>query len=413
MLFHKSNESRRFPTIFFRAGFCAVIVAGILPSAVTAQPPEAPKGAPNKYVEDEAGSEIGKSGVITDASPDKTDVLIDVHSHTVGPSRVSGSAMSPPASLSVSSIFGITTAPLVINWERGSDGQPVWRIEKTSEFSPVQSRLPMAGTLKDIDRLNGQRIIHTGWYPRGDNWDVYLRSQSGVIHLDGSANVGIDQVLRAAQLGNVPLSGSNTIVFNALPYETARIPSLKELSRMEVSLRRSDWIDLNRRIDDAQDPLTGTVFAKVYSRATATKMALLNELRDGDSNVLLIYAHFDGVNLVLPGSMGGEISMDELRALHRTDGLHRPSRDRVVVLASCNAASEDSENQSLASILLKNGIATSVFATDQLYSAQNIPSLLKDLFSNKPIRSAAPNLKQFVGLLDVHPLLLGRDYLSE
>jgi hypothetical protein len=89
----------------------------------------------------------------------------------------------------------------------------------------------------------------------------------------------------------------------------------------------------------------------------AEKEHLLEELREGDSNVVLIFAHSDGRQIYLPGKSGSSISVEELRAVK-----HWKSPDRVVILVACEAGTVNQGTESIAEALLASDLATTVFA---------------------------------------------------
>jgi len=133
-----------------------------------------------------------------------------------------------------------------------------------------------------------------------------------------------------------------------------------------------------------------------FDHPFAAKKAILNELGTGTSDVVLIYAHFDGERLHLPGREGTyedhTISVDEIASLKRT-----VSSDRIIVLVACETA-KPRNGRSLASLLLQHGLARTVFATEQKYDARNIPAPMKKLREPVPLREAGGQLMQYVEL---------------
>jgi hypothetical protein len=210
-----------------------------------------------------------------------------------------------------------------------------------------------------------------------------------VIHEKTSANADPRAIHEATELGGRVLDPGTTKVFNALPQETDPRASSIELQRMGgIVGTRDAWAAVNRRIRESAEGFT------VHS---AKKTALLSELQYGNSSVVVIYAHFDGERLYLPGSNGETMSVDEIASIDRT----RDStvRNRVIILASCSTAAKpvNSQAQSLVQVLLQKGIARTVFATDRPYDARDIPALMARLKS-MPLREASGALQQHVEL---------------
>jgi len=146
-----------------------------------------------------------------------------------------------------------------------------------------------------------------------------------------------------------------------------------------------DWADLNKRIND---------LANRFPAQVADKKTLLDELHYGDSPFILIYAHFDGERLYLPGVDGDTLSVDEIATIHRAND---PTvRERVIVLVACSTAAVR-QSESLVQTMLRLGIARSVFATDRPYNAREIPALMERLRA-KPLREAGGQLHQHVEL---------------
>jgi hypothetical protein len=170
---------------------------------------------------------------------------------------------------------------------------------------------------------------------------------------------------------------------------------------MQIGGDTKAWKNINGRIADVSDKAQSS--EKIQAKV-ATKKELLDELEYGSSDVIIVYAHYDDVHqrLHLPGGSGENhanlsdhsISVDEIAKLNRTAG----AQNRVIILASCSTARHQGSVDSLAQVLLKHGIARSVFATDEPYNATNIPDMMQRLQAKAPLRKATGQLRQYVEL---------------
>jgi hypothetical protein len=98
----------------------------------------------------------------------------------------------------------------------------------------------------------------------------------------------------------------------------------------------------------------------IHADLLRRRQALLNEFATGTSNLILVYAHFDGVTLHVPdaaGRPGVGITLDDIKAL-----ADRPdARDRVIVLVACSTGKAAAGDCSLVSLLLKRRLARVAF----------------------------------------------------
>jgi len=251
---------------------------------------------------------------------------------------------------------------------------------------------------------SGSAIVNSGDVPRGSNWAELTGNKGAVtvIHQQESLNRDWNQISQATALADRPLPPARTVIFNALPQETAPRASEDELRRMNIVGKTESWKALNDQIRNSSAGIQSHV---------ATKQALLTELATGDSDVIVVYAHFDGLRLHLPGGSAANhanladytIGVDELAKINRTGS---PAKNRVIVLAACSTAAHASNADSLVQVLLKQGIAGSVLATDKPYDARNIPDLMQRLKSQQPLRQAGGQLRQYVELRPISPLQL-------
>jgi hypothetical protein len=260
---------------------------------------------------------------------------------------------------------------------------------------------------EELEKLyaSGYPVVNSGDVPSGSNWRAFTadKGEFTVVHEKGSANRDWEEVSGATALANHPLDPAHTVVFNALPQETEREAGVRERSRMGVAGSTAAWKAVNERIGKASEG---------YQSHLATKQALLDELQHGTADVIVVYAHFDGERLHLPGGSGANhgslsdhtISIEELAKIDRAMSPMSLANPRVIVLAACNTASHPANVDSLVQVLLKRGIARTVLATDQPYDARDIPDLMQRLQAKTPLRKAGGQLRQYVELHPPSPL---------
>jgi hypothetical protein len=94
----------------------------------------------------------------------------------------------------------------------------------------------------------------------------------------------------------------------------------------------------------------------------------------------------------MPGLTGGRITIDELDKITREQAPWR-----TVVLLACTAGFVSQKTASIAEIMVKNRLAASVFATDQLVLADQLPDLFKQLMQpGSSLKSVFKDLRQIV-----------------
>ena len=283
----------------------------------------------------------------------------------------------------------LLTIPARVEWERSRDPKlpsTAYRILP----GPPQQRIKLDRI--DLKKLQESRlpIVYSGDIPRGEAWQKFIAEQSSttIIHEPTSANRDLLSIAEATALGKRPLS-HNAKVFNALPQESD--PAASHQERIHMGLQNTGTAEAWRSLNESIRPEV-----EGFDHPFAAKKAILNELSTGTSDVVLIYAHFDGERLHLPGRAGTyedhTISVDEIANLKRT-----VSSDRIIVLVACETA-KPRNGRSLASVLLQHGLARTVFATEQKYDARNIPALMKKLREPVPLREAGGQLMQYVEL---------------
>ena len=118
----------------------------------------------------------------------------------------------------------------------------------------------------------------------------------------------------------------------------------------------------------------------------ATKPAVLDELQNGTSDTIVLFAHSQYGSIRLPG--GESITREELLAIRRDT-----APLRTVVLVSCDTGNVDREAASIAEILLQNNIASIVIAPQGLVSATAIPGMLREFVGEGKTLNAVFNTR--------------------
>jgi hypothetical protein len=156
---------------------------------------------------------------------------------------------------------------------------------------------------------------------------------------------------------------------------------------MRIGGEAHDWQQLNDDIANES--------RRFQPARTATKATLLDEFNHGTSNVILLYAHFDGFTLHMPdhnGRDGVGVTLDDIKAL-----ADRPdAKDRVIILVACNTAKSKAGDSSLVSLLLKKRLARAVLATALPYDARRIPAFLNSISAGELPTKADPQLRLYV-----------------
>ena len=243
----------------------------------------------------------------------------------------------------------------------------------------------------------GRPVVHEGEIPSGAEWGAKWEAFTGLhrnlaVHVPESANREPHEIAEATALGTLVLQPARVKIFNALPNERTAERSAVERRRMGLERTGTveDWSGLNDRIRKSTE---GT-----FQMQTATRQAVLEELRHGSSDDILLYAHHSKGRIYLGGADtktgDGMITLEDLAGIVRRGD---PAvAHRRIVLVACRTA-DVGEAGSIARKLLQNGIARTVFATDKPYDAREIPALLERLKSQS-LQQGGGQLKQYVRL---------------
>ena len=289
---------------------------------------------------------------------------------------------------------------LTLSWSKEDSNRRVLRIKRGSSLERVFADV---GAGIDYSKLNG--LVSTsaitvieGDLPDSPKWHRWLSTscKACVLSSRHSPNNTPRSKALAALLGtNIPMP-RGLIAYNALPYERSVLRSVKERTRMRIQGSRRDWEAISDRIGKSLSGDTSGQVKASITLETANKDSVLKELREGDSDVLLIFAHSDGTRIYMPGSTGSSISVDELRAIRR-----KAPPVRAVILIACEAGSVNRGTHSIAEALLNSNLAMTVFAYPGVINATYIPEMLGKLGSRESLRDSLPGLYQIVGVQGV------------
>ena len=275
-----------------------------------------------------------------------------------------------------------------IHWETDPSGKALYapyRLEGTQRIDLKQS---------DISGfyLSGLDVLHTGpgtQDPAFHKFIIAKYPEHSIIHEKDSANQNQADLNWAMEVASRPVDPAKTVIFNATPQQRDASNFSSEKARMAIGGEAEDWAELN---DDIARRSRGFPPARV-----ATRAALLHEFATGTSNVILVYAHFDGATLHMPdtaGHQGVGITLADIDSLpNRSD-----AKDRVIVLVACSTGKAAAGDASLVSLLLKKRLARVVLATALPYDAQRIPAFLERLASGELPSQADPQLRPYVEL---------------
>jgi hypothetical protein len=218
---------------------------------------------------------------------------------------------------------------------------------------------------------NTPNVVRTGGELSAEvSLQLSLVQRTAAVHSPRSANVSVEQIRRAADLGNKVFNSKPAVILDGLPDPPRGPLGMWQLFSMKLSVWTGDaWRGLRRSLDfTTLGPQTRVLKA---DRAT-----VLEQLRNGHDNVLILIAHnTDGM---IYSSDGKGVSIREIEQLTRPE-----APERAVILITCKAGEVAGEMPSLAEILLQNRLATAVFASRQVVDAADLPVVLKDLTSGK------------------------------
>jgi hypothetical protein len=204
-----------------------------------------------------------------------------------------------------------------------------------------------------------------------DNWKIpYVRQT------EQSQNRSTMEIVTAAHLGDKKPSPQDLRIFSALPKRRGLF-SIFELWRMNIPLDQTkQWHELDDQIRQTANRLSLNV-------VDAKKEVLLQEIRNGSNDALLIFAHNEYGRFYMSGVNGESISFDEIQNISRTT-----APPRAIYLITCSEGSVNHGVESLAETMLKNKLAQTVFASTTDVDARKVPALLDALLRAHSPREA-------------------------
>jgi hypothetical protein len=216
--------------------------------------------------------------------------------------------------------------------------------------------------------------------PDDEKW--FKRFGQTVVVSNASPKQEKRELAHAAALTLRPFKSEEAVVLNALPYETGGSNTQKELTRMGLKDDPKGWRSAQEGIASAA--------GKIPIRR-ATKKEVLREFRDGNGNVLLVMAHSASNVIYLPGVEGGKITLQDLDSLRRES-----APDRVIVLLACKTGEVNGQTPSIAETLIKNKLASTVLASDDIIYTGDVAEMLRSLQENTALGRAFENLRTIV-----------------
>ena len=214
--------------------------------------------------------------------------------------------------------------------------------------------------------LSGHRTLVSRGEALPPQWEDWVRS-AGVEHVrvsQRSPKMTLGEHAAAAEALDRTFDGDKTRIFSALPRARGEEELLAELE--VLGLRRDEaegWRRLEGQVRELEAE-TG------QSLEPATKETFLEELRNGDADYIVLFAHSQYGNIRLPD--GKLITPEELAAIRRDE-----APDRTIVLISCGTGTVNEGTSSIAEILLENKTAINVIAPPEPVSATEIPDMLR------------------------------------
>lgn len=195
---------------------------------------------------------------------------------------------------------------------------------------------------------------------------------------------GYDEAARAATVALRPFKAEQAVVMNALPYERNAERGQEELARMRLHGTSEGWRAAGREIREAA--AEGRIPVRI-----ATKKAVLKEFQEGQNNVLFLIAHSDSNSIFLPGLAGGRITIEDLDSIKRNS-----APDRAIVLLACKTRAAKGQSPSLAEALIKNRLASIVFASEDLVYTKDVSAMLRSLHENGTLGQAFESMGAIV-----------------
>jgi hypothetical protein len=230
------------------------------------------------------------------------------------------------------------------------------------------------------------QVVVRGSEPPPRGWDPASAALPGgserqiVVQRSGRSPKSQQEEFDAAiRMLRSPVDLASIKVFNALP------KTLSEVRRAGVRGSVADWASVNQQIATA-------LSAASISSQRATKDSLIQELTEGDSNLLVLFAHNPGQGIALSNGRGDMLSVSELRGIRR-----HAAPQRAVLLVVCGSGSVDKQDASIAEVLLQNKLATAVLASSEALDARRMPDAIRRFAGTRQLLEFVPfNLNPIV-----------------
>jgi hypothetical protein len=206
-----------------------------------------------------------------------------------------------------------------------------------------------------------------------------------VVTVSGSSpKRSYEEAVRAATIALRPFKAEQAVVMSALPYERDAERGREELARMGLHGTSDGWRSAGREIRKTAEE--GRIPVRI-----ATKKAVLKEFQEGENDVLFLVAHSDSNSILLPGVAGGRITVRDLDSIKRES-----APDRAIVLLACKTRAVKGQSPSLAETLIKNRLASIVFASDEFVYTKDVSAMLRNLHQSGTLGQAFESMGAIV-----------------
>jgi len=199
-----------------------------------------------------------------------------------------------------------------------------------------------------------------------------------------SPNQDQRSIARVVDRLNRPLKVENLKIFNGLPDAYLNFDSFDEFSKMSLPKQQFlQWGRLRMHVQNKVDELQ-------LNSEPATKTAILQELSQDKSDVLVLVAHnHNGILRFQPQAMPGSVlgieqaNEDTLSLSDLTSIRRETAPERTILIVSCEAGSVNSDSASFAEALLSNKLADAVISSPEPVNARDLPKILDDIAAQK------------------------------
>jgi len=268
---------------------------------------------------------------------------------------------------------------VTVSVSRGSDY--LWLGESLNSKLTPNRTFEITST-DDMDLLLGKltTVVHRG-DPLPEAWSRHLRQRGQ--YLRNSRHSPKDELgdfIHAAEALNRRAEPGRVRVLSALPNDEGWFGLRWQLHQMGLDVgEASGWSNVQKEINAVRSK-------SAFPVESATKESVLQELRAGSSETVVVVAHNNDGLLHFPD--GSTLSLAELSALSRLE-----APDRTLVLISCDAGVVNGRTLSASEVVVKHKLALNVLAHPAPISATEVPAMLEDfLINGKTIKESFPML---------------------